>query len=79
MKELLNPKTKFSKFDLDKDGVVNQKDCNPFDQTKTDYDRQGNKIRLYRGYNVDDWFYDVKTKSYALRSGAKPIRRRFFG
>lgn len=79
MKELLNPKTKFSNFDLDKDGVVNQKDCNPFDKTKTDYDKYGNKIRLYRGYNVDDWFYDVKTRGYVLRSGAKPVRRGIFG
>lgn len=79
MKELLNPKVKFSKFDLDKDGVINQKDCNPFDASKTDYDEFGNKIRLFRGYNVDDWYWDSTSNTYVLRPGAKPYKRGIFG
>jgi len=79
MKELLDPKAKFSKFDLDKDGVVNQKDCNPFDGSKTDYDKYGNRIRLFRGYNVDDYYYDSSSKKYVLRAGAKPYKRGIFG
>jgi len=75
MKELLDPKTKFSKFDLDKDGVINQHDCNPFDKRKTDFGGRGGRIRTFRGYNIDDYFYDASQKKYVLLAGAEPVKK----
>lgn len=79
MKELLNSKIKFSNFDLDKDGVGNLEDCNPFDSRKTEFGISNKKIRTFRGYNVEDYFYDSKTRSYVLIAGAKPVKRGLFG
>lgn len=65
-------------FDLDKDGVPNHKDCNPYDPKKQDFggleDRQP---RFYRGYNVEDWYFTGS--GYELISGAKKEKKGLFG
>ena len=75
-------KVKFTKADLDKDGKIDSKDCNPYDPNKQDFgytDRD--KVRTYRGYNVDDYFYSGG--KYHLHPDAKPVKKslisRLFG
>ena len=77
MKDLLDPKIKFSKFDLDKDGVINQLDCNPYDPKKQDwFGKPSSKTRLLRGYNIQDYYFDATLRRYVLIPGAKKIKRR---
>lgn len=55
---LVKPKkNKSSNYDLDKDGVPNHKDCNPYDPTKQDFGKGYIKPRTYRGYNVKDYYF----------------------
>lgn len=78
--KILDPKIKFSEFDLDRDGVINQNDCDPYDPKKqhVGYGNPG-KIRLLKGYNIDDYYYDGNTGKYVLRPGAKKYKRGIFG
>jgi len=63
-------KNKPSNYDLDKDGVSNQKDCNPYDPEKQDFARGYTKPRTYRGYNIDKYYYSQG--EYHLLPGAEP-------
>lgn len=82
MKELLDPKIKFSDFDLDKDGVKNKKDCNPFDPGKqeyiTSYRKPRKVVRTLRGYDIEDYYFDIKQGKYVLRAGARPAKKSWF-
>ena len=62
------PKKKKTNYDLDKDGVPNHKDCNPYDPKKQDFAKGYERPRTYRGYNVKDYYYSKG--AYHLYPGA---------
>jgi len=45
-------------MDLDRDGVPNHKDCNPYDPKRQEFGGGYNKKRVFRGYNVEDYYFD---------------------
>jgi len=74
-------KTKFSNFDMDKDGKKNKNDCNPYDPNKQDYNPnvivpapRERKTPVFRGYNVDDYYYDGS--GWHLNPGAEPAEKK---
>lgn len=73
---LTGEKKSFSNYDIDKDGVPNHKDCNPYDPKKQDFARGYTKPRTYRGYNVDDYYYSGG--EYHLSSGAEKEEKKGF-
>ena len=68
-------------MDLDHDGVPNNKDCNPYDPNKQDYNPnvivptpRERKTAVWRGYNVDDYYYDGS--GWHLNPGAEPAEKK---
>lgn len=69
-------------MDLDRDGVPNNKDCNPYDPKKQDYNsnvitpsvKKRKTPVLFRGYNVDDYYYDGS--GYYRRPNAQPAEKK---
>lgn len=69
-------KFKFTKTDLDKDGKIDKKDCNPYDPEKQDFARGYEGPRTYQGYNVDDYYYSGG--EYHRYPGAEPEEKKGF-
>lgn len=67
---------RITNYDLDKDGVPNHKDCNPYDPTKQDFAGSYEKPRTYRGYNVEDYYYSGD--KYHLYPGAEEVEKKSF-
>lgn len=67
-------KVKFTNADLDKDGKIDRKDCNPYDPKKQDFGESYKRPRTYRGYNVDDYYYSGG--KYHLHPGAEPVEKK---
>lgn len=66
-----------SRFDLDKDGVPNKIDCNPYDPNKDFFGGMPSEHpTLLRGYNVEDYYYT--NRGYELMPGAKKEKKGFF-
>jgi len=65
------------RHDLDRDGVPNQKDCNPYDPDRQEFFGRGyDPVRTLHGYNVEDYLYTGS--GYVLKPGAKKEKKGLF-